>query len=492
MVLPAKNRNRVNEHEYEEQPPDLTESSGSEITEGSEDTVGSADDWDGIDASESDTGEDEDTSTDEDEARLERDIEQGNQFFKNRQWSKAELAYEDAIDIIKSRDFEEGEVMVLKILPNLLFSYLSLKKFGPAVGMVAPVIANRDAADQVGDPKHLYRAIAMSLNGFVDHCPGLKDTQTRKRIEVAAIYFATKAMVADQYHSETDPIAREDEPMKDILAHMMSRKNELYDEFSSSTMINFKVLAHDLGKLKFEETTDEATDELMQPASRIQKEDSARMLKRALVAFKAQKFDIALRYFKMADGEFTTKRDKDAAVLTKYAIAKTFWNKDTDTKYPEEIIDMMIAITTLKEGKSFAPALLEQSKLYYENKMLAEAESLLHASTLIVRSKGYVATNYTRELSSVFPELDPVELEKRLDEHRDILHSHPEPLAICRFEHCLHLPPHNTNPPRREIFPDDSGFKCFYELVCTEKCSVTLHQAHLYFNWGSHLNREVL
>lgn len=483
MAPPARNNDRANN--CEELPPDLTESSGSgsEMSEGSEESPGNADDWDGIDASDnsdSETGESEGTATDEDEEKLERDIEQGNHFFKNRQWSKAEVAYEDAIDIIKSRDLEEGEVMVLKILPSLLMCYLSLKKFESAVGLVATVVDNTDTSNQLSDSTHLYSAIAMSLFGFVDHCPALMVVKTRERIELTAVYFAIKAMAfLDHDYNETDEnnLVRGEDPMIDLIAHKMCKKSELYEELSPIALIDFKTIADDIRKLKFEETSDEAIDELMQPASKLKKMDSARMLKRALIAFKAQKYDIATRYFKMADGEFTAKRDKDAAILTKYAIAKTFWSRDTDTKNPEEIINMMREITNLKEGRSFAPALLEQSKLYYENKMLAEAESLLHTSTLIVRSKGYVATNHTTELCSVFPELDPAELEKRLDEHRDVLHRHPEPLAICRFERCFHLPPHNTNPQRREIFPDDPGFKCFYELVCTEKCSVTLHQA---------------
>merc|ERR1712154_697685 len=108
---------------------------------------------------------------------------------KNRQWSKAEVAYEDAIDIIKSRDLEEGEVMVVKILPNLLMCYLSLKKFGSAVGLVATVVGNPDTSDQLYDPTYLYWAIAMSLFGFVHHCPALQDVKTRERIELTAVYF---------------------------------------------------------------------------------------------------------------------------------------------------------------------------------------------------------------------------------------------------------------------------------------------------------------
>ena len=499
MSPPAKRNDRPKN--CEELPPDLTESSGSgsEMSDDSEESSGNTDDWDGIDASDnsgsdtgegdgidasdnsgSDTGEGGGTSTDDDEEKLERDIAQGNHFFKTRQWSKAEVAYEDAIDIIKSRYLQEGQVMVLKILPSLLICYLSLKKFGSAVGLVATVVANPETCLQLSEPTQLYWAIALSLFGFVDHCTALKDVKNRDQIEMTAVNFAVEAMASvSDHHIDTEeniPV-REENPMTDLITHKMSKNIEFGEKLSSITMLDFKTTAEDIRQLKFEETSDEAVDELMQPASKLKKMDSGRMLKRALIAFKAQKYDIAMRYFKMADGEFTNLRDKDAVILTKYAIAKTFWSRDTDTKNPEEIIDMMRAITTLKEGRLFAPAMLEQSKLYYENKMLAEAESLLHTSTLIVRSKGYVATNLTMELCSVFPELDPIELEKRLDEHRDILHRHPEPLAICRFERCFHLPPHNTNPQRREIFPDDPAFKCFYELVCTEKCSVTLHQA---------------
>ena len=161
MSPPAKRNDRPNN--CEELPPDLTESSGSgsEMSDDSEESSGNTDDWDGIDASDnsgsdtgegdgidasdnsgSDTGEGGGTSTDDDEEKLERDIAQGNHFFKTRQWSKAEVAYEDAIDIIKSRYLQEGQVMVLKILPSLLICYLSLKKFGSAVGLVATVVAN--------------------------------------------------------------------------------------------------------------------------------------------------------------------------------------------------------------------------------------------------------------------------------------------------------------------------------------------------------------
>ena len=475
----ARNDRIVQPNSCEEMPPDLTESSGSEARESSEESLGNADDWDGIDASDTlsnGTSEGDGTSSDEDEEKLERDIAQGNFFFKNRQWSKAEVAYEDAIEIIKSRDLAEGEILILNIVPNLLMCYISLKKFGSAVWVVATVVDNIDASDQLSDPSHLYMATAMSLFGFVEHFPALQDLKRRELIELMAVYFAAKALVSDNDTlNETDEntLAREENLMKYLVRNKMCNRSKFHEKLS---LIDFKATANEIRQLKFEETNDDVVDELVLPASKVKKLNSVTILKRAIIAFKAQKYDIATRYFKIADGEFTAKHNKDAALLTKYAIAKTFLSRDGDTKNPEEIIDMMRAITTLKEGRSFAPALLEQSKLYYENKMLAEAESLLHTSTLIVRSKGYVATNYTAELCSILPELDPVELEHRLDEYRDILHRHPKPLAICRFERCIHLPPHNTNPPRREMFSDDIGFKCFYELVCTEKCSVTLHQ----------------
>ena len=478
MAPPAKNIISLKE----ELPPDLTESSGSgsdtdteDRSHNSEDSSGNADDWDGIDASDTSGNETEDgSSDDEDEEILERGIAQGNIFFKNRQWSKAEAAFEDAINIIKSRDLEEGEVMILKILPSLLMCYLSLKKFGSAIELVASVVENPNSFGQISDPKSLLWTISMSLLGFTEYRPALLDARITEKIELGAIYFSVKAKSSDNDHDVNALIC---DAGLDLIKSKMGKRKEFYEELSPISKIDLKSTAAEIRKLKFEDSRSEAFYELVQPSSKLKKMNSTRMVKRALIAFKAQKYDIATRYFKMADVEFAEKRDKDAAILTKYAIAKSFWCRDTDSKNPEEIIDMLKAITTLKEGKSFAPALLEQSKLYYENKMLAEAERLLHACTLVVRSKGYVATRYTVDLCSVFPELDPTELERRLDKHRDILHRHPEPLAICRYEHCTHLPPHNTNPIRREIFADDPGFKCFYELICTEKCSVTLHQA---------------
>ncbi len=68
-------------------------------------------------------------------------------------------------------------------------------------------------------------------------------------------------------------------------------------------------------------------------------------------------------------------------------------------------------------------------------------------------------------LTELFPELEVIKLSKSISKQRELISAHDPPLAVCRFDACLHLPPREMQPAMREIYNDQNGFKVRSQLI---------------------------